>query len=172
MWPHLYGLNTGGFTLLLAALWAQCLRGIMVDYWCFQRWGGPVLATEGFEGRPTEAEPGSGLTVRPPRQVQVPDCGGSALLVLWAQNLRDIQGDGLSSSAEVGLRVVHMAGDRQHHRAHFLVDSFCGGIHSGCTPSRSTPVPSTSYHSSETNLGASTAITGEQTSSPTGLWQV
>ena len=56
MWPHLYELNTGGFTLLLAALQAQCLRGVTGDYWCFQRWGGPVLATEGFEGTGTQRQ--------------------------------------------------------------------------------------------------------------------
>ena len=39
------------------------------------------------------------------------------------------------------------------------------------SPSRSTPVPPTSYCSLEPNLGASTPTTGEQTPPLTGMWQ-
>ena len=67
---------------------------------------------------------------------------------------------------------VHTTGGTWHHRAHVLVGSSWGGIHSGSIPSRSIPVPPTSHHSLEPNLMASGPTTGEEhTLPPTGLWQ-
>ena len=53
---------------------------------------------------------------------------------------------------------------------HFLVDGSCRGILSGSSPSGSAPVPPTSHCSPETDLGASTQTTGEQTLPSTGLY--
>ena len=66
---------------------------------------------------------------------------------------------------------AHTVDDRQHHKAHFMVDSSQGEILSDSSPSGSTLVPPTPHCSSETDLGASTPTTGEQTLHLTGLWQ-
>ena len=66
---------------------------------------------------------------------------------------------------------AHATRDKWHHRAHFHVDSSCGGILSVSSPSRSAPVMPTSHRSSETDLRTSTPTTGEETLMPTGMWQ-
>lgn len=82
--------------------------------------------------------------------------------MLWTQCLRQSkQADCLNShgwgraktSARNSILYSPHTRWQWYHRAHFPADSFCGGMLTTSSPSRSTPVPSTSYHSSKTDLG-------------------
>lgn len=54
-------------------------------------------------------------------------------------------------------------GERQYHRVHIPVDSPCRGLLSGSFPKRSVPIPPTSHHSLEPDLGVATPTTKGQT---------
>ena len=93
---------------------------------------------------------------------------------LWADYQYSHSGDrsrGYTSSSRLW---VHKPGGRRCHRVACPSDSPCGETHSGSFPSRSTPVLSTSHHSTphpELDPGVSTPTTGEQTLPLTELWQ-